>query len=422
MKNPKASNIKAKNSAMKSLSEHFLVEEFRILENVSYWNGCYLFLILAISLLYSSLLLVIPQHNAIESPEYWFELIFIYISVIPLSLITILVQKCWICLRLRFIVSLGTTLRLFFAVVLGFNIPYCLSYIIWTLWLKYNPPMPFAVVAGGYPMMIFCLGILWFEFPLELRFDKVHRKRICSFILSLLWTMATMSFQFRVLAILFRNVPIELQWIMAIVLPISRQFNLFIHSKLLKRYSGVDNKMAAILIKISVGIGYSLFIAISLASATQMTVFSILGVDFILNLYLCFKILKIQRKVSGTVDTDVEVQGNVQDLVINETIEVLIPLAYFSTFLIAYYGPNSNLFVGIRKSCWGINEIEDIGKVIIAGLEMFILDLSSAIISGLILYKYCSINLFQKFCMTIKQCWTIIAISISSSLVEVNIY
>ena len=422
MKNPKASSIKVKNSAMKSLFEHFLVEEFRILENVSYWNGCYIFLILAISLLYSSLLLVIPQHNAIESPEYWFELIFIYISVIPLSLITILVQKCWICLRMRFIASLGTTLRLFFAVVLGFNIPYCLSYIIWTLWLKYNPPMPFAVVAGGYPMMIFCLGILWFEFPLELRFDKVHRKRICSFILSLLWTMATMSFQFRVLAILFRNIPKELQWIMAIVLPISRQFNLFIHSKLLKRYSGVDNKMAAILIKISVGIGYSLFIAISLASATQMTVFSILGVDFILNLYLCFKILKIQRKVSGTVDTDVEVQGNVQDLVINETIEVLIPLAYFSTFLIAYYGPNSNLFVGIRKSCWGINEIEDIEKVIIAGLEMFILDLSSAIISGLILYKYCSINLFQKFCMTIKQCWTIIAISISSSLVEVNIY
>ena len=126
--------------------------------------------------------------------------------------------------------------------------------------------------------------------------------------------------------------------------------------------------------------------------------------------------------MSGTVDTDVEVQGNVQDLVINETIEVLIPLAYFSTFLIAYYGPNSNLFIGIRKSCWGINEIEDIEKVIIAGLEMFILDLSSAIISGLILYKYCSINLLQKFCMTIKQCWTIIAISISSSLVEVNIY
>ena len=104
-------------------------------------------------------------------------------------------------------------------------------------------------------------------------------------------------------------------------MPISRHLNLFVHLKLLERYADAENKTAAILIKISVGTSYSIFIAINLASATDITLFAILGVDFLINLYLCFKILKIQRKskASDAVDTDEELQSNVQDLVINET-------------------------------------------------------------------------------------------------------
>ena len=111
----KKSNFKIKNSRWKTLLEHFLVAEFRILENIRYWNGCYIFVILAIVILYSSLILLVPQHNAIETPEYWYELIFLQMSAMTLCMIAVLVQKCWICLRIRFLVSLGTILRLFFA-------------------------------------------------------------------------------------------------------------------------------------------------------------------------------------------------------------------------------------------------------------------------------------------------------------------
>ena len=120
---------------------------------------------------------------------------------------------------------------------------------------------------------------------------------------------------------------------------------------------------------IAIGINYAMFVAVFLASDTNITLFAILGIEFLLNLQLCFKIHQMHKKINEGTEHDKSrenaIQTIIHDLVTNETIEVVVPMAYFTTFTIAYYGPNSNLFMGVRNSYWGNKEIEDIGKIII---------------------------------------------------------
>ena len=43
---------------------------------VSYWNALYLIVVLLSCNLSAALWLLIPMHNAVEFPEYWYELLF----------------------------------------------------------------------------------------------------------------------------------------------------------------------------------------------------------------------------------------------------------------------------------------------------------------------------------------------------------
>ena len=107
--------------------------------------------------------------------------------------------------------------------------------------------------------------------------------------LSNVWFIIVSS-QYAGLAIIFTALPINIQWLMAIILPVFRHANAKVYLKLLEKYAGRDNKMAVIRTSISISVDYSLFIAIKLSSATELTLFTILGFEFLLNIYLCYKI------------------------------------------------------------------------------------------------------------------------------------
>ena len=46
------------------------------------------------------------------------------------------------------------------------------------------------------------------------------------------------------------------------------------------------------------------------------------------------------------------VTEKVQDLVLSERIETVIPLTYILCFLSAYYGPNASVLCGIKLTIW----------------------------------------------------------------------
>ena len=207
-------------------------------------------------------------------------------------------------------------------------------------------------------------------------------------------------------------------------MPIFRHANTKAYLKLLEKYAGRDNKMAVIRTNISISVDYSLFIAIMLSSATEVTLFIILGFEFLLNIHLCYRILNLRQKIRpdhfSCQSFQEEINTNLQSLVLNETIEVLVPLTYFATFLVAYYGPNSTILGGIRNEYWNYKKVEDIDNIMTVGVEMFILDSTSCLICGLVLYMFCRINLFQEYCKVIMQCWTIMSVLIPGKLLSVS--
>ena len=92
-------------------------------------------------------------------------------------------------------------------------------------------------------------------------------------------------------------------------------------------------------------------------------------------------------------------------LVLTEIIEILVPLSYLTTMLLAYYGPNAEILGNIKFGCWQFQQIEDIGKVLIAVMTMFIIDSSSAVIGFFWLWKSCSINALEKTFKVIRERW-----------------
>ena len=423
IKVPSKPKVKTAKEILTTLFEFLLEKEFKDIGEVSYCNSLFIFVILIISIIYSCLLLLFPQSDTIKYPEFWYETTLIFPSVLSVYYVLSIIQECNICFDVKSLLSLRCFLKIMFTILLGFTVPYVLCYAVWTIWLGYNHPIPFVLLFCAYPMAILTNVILWYEFPNNLRQNKIFRKRLQAYMFSNVWYLI-IHFQYFGLSAIFTSLPYKFQWIMAIILPMFRYVNVRVYINLVEKYAGRDNKMAMIRTNITIAIDYSMFIAIMLSSATESTLFIILGFESMLNIHLCFKILRLNRKIRT--DCNVvqfwkeEMQKNIQTLVLNETIEVVVPLTYFASFLIAYYGPNSSILGGIGNDYWNYEKIEDLGKIMTVGVEMFLLDFTSILICGAILYKFCKLNLFIEFCKIIKQCWTVMTILISGKLLTVS--
>ena len=96
-------------------------------------------------------------------------------------------------------------------------------------------------------------------------------------------------------------------------------------------------------------------------------------------------------------------------------------MAYLLTVLIAYYGPNGEILGNIRNNLWQYKAIDDIEGLVLAVLLMFLIDLCSAIIAGISLWKTCSVNFLREACKVMDDYWIIIAINLANYLNYVSL-
>ena len=80
-------------------------------------------------------------------------------------------------------------------------------------------------------------------------------------------------------------------------------------------------------------------------------------------------------------------------MIINESVEILMPIAYAVTLLMAYYGPNAEILSNIKNSEWKYTAIEDIGSSMKWIALLFSVDIVSAIICIGLIYRFCQINI-----------------------------
>ena len=121
---------------------------------------------------------------------------------------------------------------------------------------------------------------VWYLFPTDLRYKKEIQMKIKAYIIYMLWGLI-FSFQSDGLSLIFENVLTELQWIIAFLIPLFREINCRIFRKLLNKIIGRYDEKAHVTMNTTIDSTYVLFIAIRLSSANDITVYSILSMEFI---------------------------------------------------------------------------------------------------------------------------------------------
>ena len=184
----------------------------------SNWNFIFGVLILALCILFASPVILIPQHDGILYPDYWYEIMICTNLTICLNWTLAISIDSDVVLNLSTEISKWSYARMLFVSAALFDILYSIVYAIWTRGLEYNYPIPFGFLVI-YITAAMSFATIWYLFPIDLRQNQYERMRIKAFCLLYLYCIA-LDFQFNSLRKLFLIIPYHLQWILAFVLPI----------------------------------------------------------------------------------------------------------------------------------------------------------------------------------------------------------
>ena len=389
-----------------------------ITTNASYWNALYPPLILGICILSTSILTLIPRHNSLAYPEYWFEMAIILVLAFSISSTVSYVMEVFIYMNLKSIASVWIVARHFTITLLAYGIPYGLFCFSWTNILHYNHPMPFLAYFTGITSWLLTLPFVWFLIPLHLRKKREYKIKTIMYILySVVWMLITI--QRMALSILFKVLSDELQFLMAIFVPFCRSFDSWALSKLVFKMSGEENEAGRTFLNVSVTLSFAIFVAVMLASSNDFTVYCTLGVEFFLHLKSCFYIIRNKNRSQTdqlqTITKAIEEQREIEEMILSETVEALVPLAYAANFAIAYYGPNSKMIGNVRAEYWAFKEVENVQQLYNAMLLMFIFDVGCIVATGILLWLFAKTNIVQKFLNLMKKSWWMLLLKLSAS-------
>ena len=114
---------------------------------------------------------------------------------------------------------------------------WCFLYLVWVPLLGLPYPIPlvgaFNAVAGVSAVIV----AIWFKFPWSWRMDASFRHRAKYLLVAQLFILV-MSLEYWLFSWVFFAIPLDLQWILAIVLPITREIGAIILTKICTKIAG----------------------------------------------------------------------------------------------------------------------------------------------------------------------------------------
>ena len=113
-------------------------------------------------------------------------------------------------------------------------------------------------------------------------------------------------------------------------------------------------------------------------------------------------------------------QENLEELIMTERIESVIPFTYLLTFLMANYGPNAEILGNIKLTIWQYQSVADIEDYIKNLLKLLVIDFSSFATNGILLWITCKINVFKVLKKVQAQFWLIMTIQEAFLFFEVK--
>ena len=86
----------------------------------------------------------------------------------------------------------------------------------------------------------------------------------------------------------------------------------------------------------------------------------------------------------------------------------------------AYYGPNAEILGNVKLTLWHYHAVTDLKSYLQNIILLFFVDLSSAIIVGIILWTMCKINILKTLQSIQKDLWHLLAIAETLGTLLVN--
>ena len=283
---------------------------------------------------------LIPAHNLIQFPEFWYE-------ILIHSLLYNLIAYPFICefasesLNLTYLVSKG---NIAFVGLMGTTTFYtCLlaTYYIWTQILDYQFPIPFL----GFFLSTFFIPLnrllIWFGFPQEWRQNPTLKRRMLFYCLQGFF-MFTLHILYTIVMRKIRMTNVHHQPLIALGLPIMREMSIWIGTKIIRNCSNGDGKRARICFQYAMATSHTIILCYVVGSfATETTTWILVGVDFSINILLCLWIVWTRKRHPGNVQMQIDL---LQDLAVYELVEFHSPLSFILVISVAFYGPNAEIF------------------------------------------------------------------------------
>ena len=375
-------------------------------------------LIVGCCILFSAPTIIMPLHDTIRYPEYWYEGMINFDLTFPIHWTCLIYLDAKTLHKVDSISSFWPCLRIYAICIFAYDVSYTLAYLVWTFVQELNWPVPHAMQIFGYPAYMVFLTSVWYHFPRSMRSNQEEKRKIRAYICFYLWFIV-MTIQYTFFNKLFESLQSKWQWVLAFILPLVAMINKNVIKKLATKCAACDDLYTTAYANVTLGSQHSLFIAIAIGSlATQTTIYCLFLSKFLIDLLYCYKIMKIQQRVIPGADGMEQIierrDKAVATLALAEIMEVLVPMIYGINLTIAYYGPNSTVLGNIGNGYWQYRAMTDLTATLKSVSMMFLVDLISGILIGMALKLKFSINLFKICHEMIQKYWPLMAIKIAT--------
>ena len=310
-------------------------------------------------------------------------------------------------------------LTLYITCVVSMALTYLIANIIWIYAIILRPPIPFLDLISMWITMGTYFLVFWKQRPVLRRQDKTYKSQFIWYVLTHIVGLF-IGQAYNVSGGFFYKVPLQFQPLLAFVLPVLRYGSGRLLHKVVTKTKGENEVSAGLNVVCKISCNHALCLALVIgSSATDLTAYLICAIDFALHLKSCIAIVKMSKKLGSNKHPNLRL--NVQQLVMKETLEILLPLTYCIVFCISYFGPNAEVLGNVRNGYWQFTIVEKVSSPI-TKIGLFLsIDLLRVALSSLILWKSCKINLFSEYCQLMQIYWKPITWFISFILLAVSI-
>ena len=373
-----------------------------------------------------SFITLVPYHDVILFPNYWYEFlipaIFGYLSGITL-LVLHQVSKI---LDAKSILNYGLLRMLFAMPSIAVIVSHIAVYFTWSICFGYNPPMPFTVLILLTPWLL-ALGCVFCHYFRRTFSDDPLISSKLKFYCFYLLTTCTSVMSCLIIFGMHLMMNKYIQWMNVILLAVSRKtFGSFM-SKLICQASVSENTLTVKGISyIQEAVLYKSFIVSIISINTNKIVgYFFLVVPFIMNLKLCSQVIKLHGQITNNINHEESLQLRKEELlmklIVNEITELLTPIIFVITFIMAYAGPNATIIGNVKNNYWQYHKIEDPFSYISGILFMTVVDFLSGGISLILVWGLYKINCWSFIREKVAPLFTIMALNVTFAINGVSI-